>query len=93
MGLETIVQHIEQAVAKVQNKRCLLYTSRVRSHCQLVDFGAVRQQAKGLVFLNAGQDKITGPVNGPIPTGAGIRKADDPLYMGRVFLQELNRCV
>ena len=42
----------------------------------------------GLVFLNAGEDKIAGPVDGPVPAGAGIGKAHNPLHMGRVLFQK-----
>ena len=55
---------------------------------QLVDFTPVRQKADSLVFLNAGEDKIAGPVDSPVPAGAGIGKAHDPLHMGRVFFQK-----
>ncbi len=78
------VRHIKERTAT----QLLAGSQRVCLQGQLVYLGAVRQQAQGLVFLNAGQNEIAGPVDRAVPAGAGIGKADDPLDMGRILFQE-----
>ena len=53
-----------------------------------MDTGAIGQLRKVQIFFNTGQDKIAGPVDRTIAAGAGIRKADYPLDLRGVFLNE-----
>ena len=66
----------------------LPWGSRVAGQRHLMHPAPVRQFRKVQIFLDSRKHKIARPVNRTVPAGAGIRKADHPFNLRRVFLQQ-----